>query len=302
MNLNEKWTRDGYLVFRDLFDTVLTQHLRTACDGSLGQWQRESTADGEPGKYCYGPTAWIMLHLNHPKYHRRHPERLAALLNAVAHPRVLPILDGIFGGDAVVSQINYYIDPSQTRPANWHRDCQFFAKFDGEDEVRLIHREGDPPREIHMHIPLVPTTASEVVPGSHLRTDTPEENRIRWEDPHSDQMPNAVRLELAPGDLAFFHVNSLHRGQYLKGVRRRTIAVTFNRASDHRPITAEMMERRTGYVSTYQPWFLKPGYLDGCLPAARAFYQRFIDIYAATWRSEYLKPLHPSLQEYFTTH
>jgi hypothetical protein len=61
-----------------------------------------------------------------------------------------------------------------------------------------------------------------------------------------------------------------------------------------------MMELRTGYVAPYQPWFLQPGYLDGCLPAARAFYQRFIDIYEEGWQPNYLKTLHQSLQEYFT--
>ena len=151
-----------------------------------------------------------------------------------------------------------------------------------------------------MHIPLVPTAASEVVPGSHLRTDTAEEGRIRNEDPHSDEMPKSVRLRLEPGDLAFFHVNALHRGSYEKGVLRRTIAVTLNRAADPRSATAELMERRAGYVPSYQPWFLEPGYLDGCLPAAREFYHRFIDVYRDSWRPDYLKTLHPTLQGYYS--
>ena len=78
--------------------------------------------------------------------------------------------------------------------------------------------EADPPRELHMHIPLVATAASELVPGSHRRWDTPEETHIRRNDPKSDAMPGAFRLELEPGDLAFFHVNSLHRGLYYQGV------------------------------------------------------------------------------------
>jgi hypothetical protein len=300
MNQTEKWKRDGYLVFRGLFDTALIHQLQEACEEPLDQWQRESTAQGEPGTHCYRPTAWVMLHLNHPKYHRRHPERLAALLNAVSDPRVLRILDHIFGEHAVFTQINYYINPAASRLGSWHRDCQFQAKFSGQNETPMILREGDPPREIHMHIPLVSTAATEVVPGSHLRTDTSEEGRIRDEEPHSDKMPKALRLQLEPGDLAFFHVNALHRGLYSKEIPRRTIAVTLNRASDPRPITAEMMELRTGYVAAYQPWFLQPGYLDGCLPAARAFYQRFIDIYRAGWQPDYLKTLHRSLQKYFT--
>ena len=300
MNQNEKWHREGYLVFRNLFDAGLIAKLQEACNNPLDQWQRESVAEGEPGMHCYGPRAWVMLHLNHPKYHRQHPERLAALLNTVADPSVLRILDNIFGEHAVITQINYYINPTESRLGSWHRDCQFVAKFSGEDENAIISREGNPPREIHMHIPLLPTAATEVVPGSHLRTDTSEEGRIRREEPHSDRMPGALRLGLEPGDLAFFHVNALHRGLYPKEIPRRTIAVTFNRAAAPWPITAAMMEQRTGYVAAYQPWFLQPGYLDGCLPAARAFYQRFIDIYGADWQPDYLKTFHRRLQEYFT--
>ena len=300
MNQTEQWQRDGYLVHRNVFDVALVEQLREICDDALGQWQHQSTAEGEPGKHYYGPDAWIMLHLNHPKYHHPRPQRLATLLNAVADPHILAVLNDIFRETSVLVQINYYVDPPQSRPAAWHRDSQFYAQFTGEDETPSIHREADPPREVHMHIPLVPTAATEVVPGSHLRTDTPEEDSIRRDNPHADDMPNALRLHLEPGDLAFFHVNALHRGRYMQGVPRRTIAVTLNRAADPRPITAAMMEKRTGYVAAYQPWFANPEYLDGCTPAAREFYQRFIDVYREGWRPEYLKTLHQSLQEYYT--
>ena len=300
MNNTNSWKRDGHLVCSDLFDASLISELREGCDASLAQWQRESTKEGEPGEYCYGPQAWIMLHLNHPKYHRQHPERLATLLNAVAHPRVVAILDELFGEPAVPVQINYYIDPSETRPARWHRDCQFYAQFTGVDESVLLEREADPPRDMHMHIPLIATTATEMVPGSQLRVDTAEENRIRNEDSTSDDMPDALKLRLEPGDLGFFHVNSLHRGSYEQGVPRRTIAVTFTRARDARIPTLETMKERRGYDSSYQPWFLNPGYLDGCLPAARAVYQRFIDVHRDCWHPELLGSLHPSLKTYFT--
>jgi len=77
-------------------------------------------------------------------------------------------------------QINYYIDPpGETRIGGWHRDCQFFPGMDEEAQKRAVAEEADPPRELHMHIPLVPTHATEVVPGSHNRWDTPEEFQIR---------------------------------------------------------------------------------------------------------------------------
>lgn len=300
MTVTEQWKRDGYLVVRGLFEPDRIARLRETCDAALDQWRRESTPDGMPDGRCHKPDAWIMLHLNHPLYHHQGPDRLGDLLNAIADPSVVKILDNVFREPAVHTQINYYIDPSQTRPPNWHRDCQFAPRTTGADIDDLIAREGDPPREIHVHVPLAPTSASQVVPGSHIRPDTPEESHIRTDDPHSEDMPNALRLPLDPGDVAFFHVNSLHRGTYKAGILRRTIAVTFNRVSDPRPATAESMAQRTGYVPSYQPWFRKPGYLDGCSPAARDFYQRFIDLYAGSWGPEFLKGLPAGVQEYYS--
>ncbi len=113
-------------------------------------------------------------------------------------------------------------------------------------------------------------------------------------------MPGALRIELEPGDLAFFHVNSIHRGLYPHGVPRRTIAVSFGRAAHPRKATPEMMKAWQGYVSSYQPWFLKPSYLQGCSPSTQVFFQRFIDVYRDSWKTEYLSELDPKLQEYFT--
>ena len=294
----EKWKRDGYLVFRRLLDQDNVNALRAICDAALNQWCRQNTPENEPGGRCHKPDAWIMLHLNHPKYHPT-SESLGTLLNTIAHPSILGVLDAVFREPAVHTQINYYIDPSEKRPSNWHRDCQFTANWAGENMNDLISREGDPPREIHMHIPLASTSASQVVPGSHIRPDTPKEHLIRTEDPHSENMPNAIQLPLEPGDIAFFHVNALHRGTYEAGVLRRTIAVTFNRISDPRPATAESMAQRTGYVPSYQPWFRKPGYLDGCSPEAIDFYRRFIDLYENSWSPDYIEGLPAGVRDYY---
>jgi len=195
----------------------------------------------------------------------------------------------------------YYIDPpGETRIGNWHRDSQFFRSGDEEAEHGDIIAEADPPREMHMHIPLVPTAASELVPGSHNRWDTPEERNIRLNDPVNGEMPGALRLNLEPGDLAFFHVNALHRGLYYQGVPRRTIAVTFSRQSEVRKATAETMKAWRGYIATYQPWLLKPGYLDGVSDSARELFERFIDTYRDSWKPEYLDELGAPRQAYFT--
>lgn len=301
MNYREQWKNQGYLIVPKVFDAHRIAKIYETCESSFEQWKRESTKENQPFGYCYGPTAWVMIHLNHPKYHRQHPDWLPRLFDAVADPLAVQILHDLFREEAVMMQINYYIDPpAETRIGGWHRDCQFFPGMDEEAQKRAVVDEGDPPRELHMHIPLVPTQATEVVPGSHNRWDTPEEYHIRKNDSTSDKMPGRLAIQLQPGDLAFFHVNALHRGMYFQGVERRTIAVTFGRVSHPRKATAEMIKQWKGYVATYQPWFLKPGYLDGCASSTRAFFQRFVDVYRDSWKPEYLTELTPQLQEYFT--
>lgn len=301
MNHRQQWRDQGYLVVPKAFEAERVGKLFETCESAFEQWKRDSTKDNQPNAYCYGPSAWSLIHVNHPMYYREHPERLPRLFDAVGDPRVLRILGEIFTDDAVMMQINYYIDPpGETRIGAWHRDCQFFTGTDEAAEKRAVADEADPPRELHMHIPLVPTEATEVVPGSHSRWDTAEEYHFRKKDAQTDKMPNALKIKLVPGDLAFFHVNSIHRGLYYQGVPRRTIAVTFGRASVPRKATPELMKAWRGYAATYQPWFLKPGYLDGCSTGSRAFFQKFVDVYRDSWKPEYLSELNPELKEYFT--
>jgi len=301
MNYSQQWQEQGYLIVRQAFDADRIKALFEVCESVYDQWKRESTKDGEPYGFCYGPKAWVLIHLNHPKYHRQHPEWLPRLLNAVADPLALQILSDCFREKAVMMQANYYVDPpSEGWTGIWHRDCQFYPGIDEAKQRIAVAEEADPPRELHMHIPLVKTAATEVVPGTHRRWDTDEEFHVRMKEPVDGKMPGALRIALEPGDLAFFHVNAIHRGLYPLGVPRRTIAVTYGRAAHPRKATAESMKAWRGYVATYQPWFQKPGYLDGCAPGTRHFFQRFIDIYQDSWKPEYLTELTPQLQEYFT--
>lgn len=298
--LVEQWRRDGCLVLRNVLDLERVARLRSICDAARDQWHARATADSEPGGFAPGPQEWILLHLNHPQYHRD-GDSLPVLLDAVADPLILDLVNAIMAGHAVFAQANYYIEPvSESRGSQWHRDCQF---FDSDDDVvrAAISAEAEPPRELHVHIPLAPTTNTHVVRGSHNRWDTDEEYRVRTETPTADSMPGAEEIALTPGDLALFHVNAIHRGVYPQEVTRRTIAITYGSARHPRLPTREMMKDWGGYVCTYQPWFLAESYLDGIAPRTRTFFERFIEAYGDTWQSAFLDPdWHPTRLAYFT--
>ncbi len=298
--LHDRWRADGYLVLHNTIDADELAALYETSERVLEQW-KSSTSDAEPGRFAYGPTAWVLLHLNHPKYHRERRDGLVTLLNAIAHPTILAVLRELLGEEPVFGQSNYYLNPpGKTRIGAWHRDCQFFSHGEEAEERRLIFAEADPPQSLHVHIPLLPTAATEVVPGSHARWDTPEENEVKRKNPESD-MPGGIALHLEPGDIAFFHTNAIHRGMYRPEVPRRTIASTYSLTpSSYFFASVERMTEQRGYVATYQPWFLKPGYLDGITPEARRFFAHFIETYRENWKPEYVVPeLGPALRDYF---
>ena len=61
-----------------------------------------------------------------------------------------------------MTQINYYIDPPTPerdgRPGVWHRDgFDNDGKLPDEDKAALLEELAYPPKELHLHIPLLPT-------------------------------------------------------------------------------------------------------------------------------------------------
>jgi len=299
--LVERWRRDGCLVLRKVFDLDRVSRLREVCDHARDVWHAEATSESEPGGFGPNPDEWVLLHLNHPRYHRQSNASLPLLLDAIADPLILDLIGAIMEGDQVFEQANYYVDPaSKSRIGKWHRDCQFYG---GDDEVvrQRVLAEAEPPRELHVHIPLAPTAHTEVVPGSHRRWDTDEEYRIRTEDLRSEDIPGSQMVVLEPSDIALFHVNSIHRGCYPLGVLRRTIAVTYGSRRNPRLADRELMREQQGYVCTYQPWFKSPVYLEGVQPRTRAFFDQFIKCYADCWKPEYIATdWHPKRIAYFT--
>lgn len=297
------WQRHGYLLLRDALNGVVVSALHEAAEHALAQWRAYSSADNQPGQFWASPDGWIVIHLNHPRYFVDRPEFLLRILDAIATPAAIDAITQIMREPPVFMQCNLYIDPPSKPTSNgghWHRDCQFFAQGDETRERRLFEDEAEPPRELHMHIPLVSTQATGVVPGSHQRWDTPEESDIRRKNP-TGEMPSGIRLPMCPGDIGFFHVNSLHRGYYEVGVPRRTIAITFGSRTKHRPFDPVWWKNTLGYVSTFQPWFRRPDYLGGVAPHTRALFNRFIDTYADQWRAENLNPevIGAARMEYF---
>ncbi len=277
----ETFRRNSYAVIRGIYDRETTDRLREICERVLAQWRRAPLGDNPP----VGPQANYMRHLNHPDYHRDHPDDLAFLLNAIGAPQVRETIQQALGEAFLFHIASLYFNPTgESQDGFWHKD-----KIGDEAQVSSIRETG---AGLQMQIALAPTDDLEVVPGSHLRDYTPEERAICAEDGgvhnRSNDMPGALRLSLEPGDAALFSQICIHRGRYHTDKLRRTLMISVKKKG----VAEHTLHKRGLDQYSDQPWFLLPDYLRGVIPSAVAFFQEFVDFYAGHWRvrfTEFLK-------------
>ena len=272
--LAEQWRTQGYIVVRGLFDPDRCRRLLAIAESALEQWRRRNPETGEPGG---GVNATVMRHLNHPGYFASSEEDARCeLLSAIADRKVLSIGQSILGEAVLFRCTSLFMNPQEeSLDGNWHRDSQFHCP-DEADEREMIGRGGAGGTSIQLQIALVPSDDVEVVPGSHLRWDTPDEYAIRRADGgihnRSNRMPGALRVALQSGDAVAFNPCGLHRGRYHVDRMRRTLMLTYT----------QMSAPRFDYFSD-QPWFLEEGYLMGLNAETRGFFERFIEQYCSEW-------------------
>jgi hypothetical protein len=269
---HDRWQLDDYVIARGLFDAPRVARLREIGDAILELWRACDPQTGRPGA---APEAAVMRHLNHPAYFDGRPEWFADVIGAITDPRVLAVLRDIFREEPVFRCTSLLFNPAGGRQdGDWHRDAQFvFA--DEADEKDMVLRGGDAALGVQTQIALVPSEDLELVPGSRGRWDTPGEYAVRkggGGNNRSPDMPGAFRVRLEPGDAVLFNPLGIHRGRYHADKLRRTLMLSYTRASQP-------------WFDTFcdQPWFLEPGYMERIPAPSRHFFESFVAQYRDYW-------------------
>jgi ectoine hydroxylase-related dioxygenase (phytanoyl-CoA dioxygenase family) len=274
LSLGEHYQTQSYILVRRLIEPSEAETLRTICEDILRQWF--AGVDPTREKPTASAEATVMRHLNHPAYFAERPEWFPILMDLIADERVLSALREVLDDEPLFRCTSLFFNPREnSRDGNWHRDSQFLTRSDEEEKEFLFNSQRAAGLQLQMA--LVPSEDAEVVPGSHLRWDTPEEYHIRKDDggahSRSSDMPGALRVRLEPGDAVAFNPCALHRGRYHTDKLRRTIMLTYTTQSgDHPP----------DYFN-HQPWFLDPDHLKPLKPQTRAFFEPFVETFRTNW-------------------
>lgn len=167
--------------------------------------------------------------------------------------------------DAAVTGMMFMCSPARDHgPSHWHRDIHPIdqAPLRGL-EIDLL---ANAPGYLQWNIPLYDDSVLWVVPGSHRRPNTADENRQLTDNPRVP-LPHSIPVELNAGDGVVYTNTILHWGSNYSAKLRRTIHLGYRSFG--------------GPILPYVMLIIKEGsFIPYLSPSARATFDRHFRLYA----------------------
>ena len=155
--------------------------------------------------------------------------------HAFYHPKILKIVEELLGPDLIINNASILAANKGVKyDLGWHRDVIQIPQDEIDEDY--LYSKTRFHNSCQINLPLYEENALWIVPGSHNRVNTPEENGIfggsKHYSPPSQDMPGAMVVELKAGQAVLYNNNLIHRG-YTQEVKvpRRTIHMGYHSAS-----------------------------------------------------------------------
>ena len=221
----DRFLDEGYLVVREAIPRQKLQEVRRAYE-TLVNRQRENwramRKEGDPpgGEWETSPQPRLML--QRPPLIRGIDAETAPAVEAWLEPNIQGVSSRLLNvADAAVTEMMMMCNPVRDHgPAKWHRDHHPIDTAPLQGYIDDVLEGG--PRYVQWNIPLYDDSVLVVIPGSHVRFNTTQENEYLLADP-CRPLPNGVRTHLEAGDGVVYILPLLHWGSNYSPRLRRTI-------------------------------------------------------------------------------
>ena len=156
------------------------------------------------------------------------------ILHAFHHPVILKTVEALLGPDLIINNASILAANVGTEYSlGWHRDIIQIPQDEIEDWLFSPERFHN---SVQINLPLVDENSLWVVPGSHHRPNTPEENAAFHGSKHyapvGVEMPGGIPVPLKAGQAVLYNNNLIHRGFTKKmTVPRRTLHMGYHSAA-----------------------------------------------------------------------
>ncbi len=226
MKLNrDEFLETGYLIVKEAVPRDKLERVRQAYETLVNRqrenWKAERAENDPPGGvWETAPQPRLQLS-RQPLVNQIDQETAPAVevwIEENIHGVSTELLDV---ADGAVTEMMMMCNPVRNHgPAKWHRDHHPIDTAPLQGYIDDILEGG--PRYVQWNIPLYDDSVLWVIPGSHLRLNTPEENELMLADP-CRPLPNGVQTHLEAGDGVVYILPILHWGSNYSPKMRRTI-------------------------------------------------------------------------------
>ncbi len=221
----DRFLKEGYLIVKEAVPRGKLEQVRAAYEVLVDRqreiWKAERGPD-DPSGDQWETARQPRLNLTTPPLVDRLDPETAPAVEVWLEENIRGVSSALLGEPtAAVTQMMMMCSPVRDHgPAQWHRDLHPIDTAPLQGYIDDILEAG--PRYVQWNIPLYDDSVLWVVPGSHIRLNTPEENEVMGADPRQP-LPGGVQTHLEAGDGVIYILPILHWGSNYSTALRRTV-------------------------------------------------------------------------------
>ena len=226
MKLNRaEFIETGYLIVKEAVPRGKLESVRQAYETLVNRqrenWKAERAASDPPGG-VWETSPQPRLQLSRSPLVNQIDRETAPAVEMWLEENIHGVSTELLNiADGAVTEMMMMCNPVRDHgPARWHRDLHPIDTAPLQGYIDDILEGG--PRYVQWNISLYDDSVLWVVPGSHLRLNTPEENEVMLADPRCP-LPNGVQTHLEAGDGVVYILPILHWGSNYSPKMRRTV-------------------------------------------------------------------------------
>ncbi|OZI07776.1 hypothetical protein BWI93_12825 [Siphonobacter sp. BAB-5385] len=286
----EKFERDGFVIvdvltpqeiddFREVMDALISPKIQSADtekrSSSFQHLGDEIKDFGKEARQYY--------------FHLLTKPGTESIHHAFHHPVILKTVEELLGPNLIVNNASILAANEGTQYSlGWHRDIIQIPQNEIEDWLFSPERFHN---SVQINLPLVDENSLWVVPGSHNRPNTPEEDEAfrgsKHYAPVGVEMPGGIPVPLKAGQAVLYNNNLIHRGFTEKmKIPRRTLHMGYHSAKFP----------PTWHFYLLNGDLLTPQYLDTLSPTMRRMMEEYLECrrqypdMSQTWKWSYNFP------------
>ena len=226
MKLNrDEFLETGYLIVKEAVPRDKLESVRQAYETLVNRqrenWKAERGESDPPGG-VWETSPQPRLQLSRPPLVDQIDRETAPAVEMWLEENIHGVSTELLNiADGAVTEMMMMCNPVRDHgPARWHRDLHPIDTAPLQGYIDDILEGG--PRYVQWNISLYDDSVLWVVPGSHLRLNTSEENEVMLADPRCP-LPNGVQTHLEAGDGVVYILPILHWGSNYSPKMRRTV-------------------------------------------------------------------------------